>query len=167
MNVHMGAGYVVSDAEERSRQVGWVGYQDGVKAQLSVIENAGFYAALYGARMDVRSVLDRVGLTRMADLPAQYLSSGQRRRLGVLLNDRLDVGRQCLPGLCVGDHGGEADLQFSDIAAGHRDVVNLEIRSRKKHGRYHRNQDNPHSAIVRLSPALSVFNCGHPTSAAG
>lgn len=83
VNVHMGAGYVVSDAEERSRQVGWVGYQDGVKAQLSVIENAGFYAALYGARMDVRSVLDRVGLTRMADLPAQYLSSGQRRRLGL------------------------------------------------------------------------------------
>jgi heme exporter protein A len=83
VHVHMGAGYVVSEAEERSRLVGWVGHYDGVKAQLSVMENARFFAALHGARIDVASVLDRVGLTRMTDLLGQYLSSGQRRRLGL------------------------------------------------------------------------------------
>ena len=43
----------------------------------------GCYATLHGARMSVSSVLDRVGLSRIADLPAQYLSAGQRRRLGL------------------------------------------------------------------------------------
>src|SRR5437016_2699753 len=77
VRVHMGAGFVVSDPEERGRLAGWVGHYDGVKAQLSVTENARFFAALHGARVDVAGVLDRVGLTRMIDLPAQYLSSGQ------------------------------------------------------------------------------------------
>ena len=83
VRVHMGAGYIVGDPEERGRLVGWVGHQDGVKAQMTVNENAHYFAALYGARIDVPGVLDRVGLTRIADLPAQYLSSGQRRRLGL------------------------------------------------------------------------------------
>src|SRR5882672_4355171 len=58
VNLHMGAGYVVTDHEERSRLVGWVGHYDGVKAQLSVMENAQFFAALHGARIDVAAVLD-------------------------------------------------------------------------------------------------------------
>ena len=82
VRVHM-AGYVVTDAEERGRLAGWIGHHDGVKGQLSVIENAQFFAQLYGARVSVASVLDRVGLSRIADLPAQYLSAGQRRRLGL------------------------------------------------------------------------------------
>jgi heme exporter protein A len=83
VQVQMHAGYTVSDPEERGRLCGWVAYADGVKSQLSVIENARYFAALYGAKVDVASVLDRVGLTRLADLPGQYLSSGQRRRLGL------------------------------------------------------------------------------------
>jgi heme exporter protein A len=83
VRVHMNAGYIITDAEERGRVAGWIGHHDGVKGQLSVIENAQFFAALYGARTPVRSVLERVGLSRIADLPAQYLSAGQRRRLGL------------------------------------------------------------------------------------
>src|SRR5882724_8706384 len=49
VHVHMGAGFVVTDAEERGRLAGWVGHYDGVKAQMSVIENAQFFAALHGA----------------------------------------------------------------------------------------------------------------------
>jgi|SRR5215471_13636118 len=83
VRVHMSAGYVVSDGEERGRLTGWVGHYDGVKGQLSVSENASFFAALYGARVAVQGVLDRVGLSRIADLPAQYLSAGQRKRLSL------------------------------------------------------------------------------------
>jgi heme exporter protein A len=118
VRVHMGAGYVVGDAEERGRLAGWVGYYDGVKAQLSVIENARFYAALHGARIDVTSVLERVGLTRLMDLPAQYLSSGQRRRLGLarlILSNRplwlmdeplssLDAAGRRLTAELIGEH---------------------------------------------------------------
>jgi heme exporter protein A len=83
VRVQMHAGYAVTDPEERGRLCGWVAYADGVKGQLTVMENARYFAALFGARIDVPSVLDRVGLTRLADLPSQYLSSGQRRRLGL------------------------------------------------------------------------------------
>lgn len=83
IRVHMSAGYIIADDEERGRLIGWMGHQDGIKAQLSVIENARFFAALYGARMDLEGILDRVGLTRLIELPAQYLSAGQRRRLGL------------------------------------------------------------------------------------
>src|SRR5579864_5423669 len=38
----MGAGYSVTDSDERGRLVGWMGHADGVKAQLTVLENAEF-----------------------------------------------------------------------------------------------------------------------------
>ena len=81
----------ITDGEERGRFVGWFGHLDGVKNQMTVMENASFAAALYGARDEVATVLDRVGLSRMRDLPGQYLSAGQRRRLALarlLLSER-------------------------------------------------------------------------------
>jgi len=83
VRMQMSAGYAVTDSEERGKLIGWIGHNDGVKAQLTVLENAIFFAALYGARIDVVGVLDQVGLKRLADLPAQYLSAGQRKRLGL------------------------------------------------------------------------------------
>ncbi|MSP93880.1 MAG: heme ABC exporter ATP-binding protein CcmA [Alphaproteobacteria bacterium] len=83
VRIHAGAGYVVSDPEERGRLAGWIGHHDGAKGQLTVIDNARFFASLYGSRVDLVSVLDRVGLKRLADVPAQYLSAGQRKRLGL------------------------------------------------------------------------------------
>jgi heme exporter protein A len=50
---------------------------------MTVGENAAFAAALYGARGDAAVALSRVGLAALSDLPAQYLSAGQRRRLGL------------------------------------------------------------------------------------
>jgi len=73
----------VTDAEERGRFVGWFGHHDGVKNQMTVAENAAFAAALYGAPDSVADILSRVGLSRVADLPGQYLSAGQRRRLAL------------------------------------------------------------------------------------
>jgi heme exporter protein A len=73
----------VVDREERGRYCALLGHQDGVKAQLSVAENARFAAALYQGTGDVSAALERVGLARLAEAPAQYLSAGQRRRLGL------------------------------------------------------------------------------------
>lgn len=70
------------DREERGRLCGWLGHHDGVKAQLTVRENLRFWSALYGLRAN-DALLDRVGLSRLADAPAQYLSAGQRRRLAL------------------------------------------------------------------------------------
>jgi heme exporter protein A len=72
----------ITDAEERGRYVGWLGHQDGLKAQLTVAEQLDFFARLYGAKSDA-AVLEQVGLTRQADLPCRYLSAGQKRRLAL------------------------------------------------------------------------------------
>jgi heme exporter protein A len=118
VRLQMTAGYAVTDADERGRLIGWIGHTDGIKAQLSVMENASFFAALYGARIDVAGVLDHVGLKRLVDLPAQYLSAGQRRRLGLarlILSNRplwlldeplssLDAAGRRLAAELIGEH---------------------------------------------------------------
>ncbi len=72
------------DGDERARLVGWLGHQDGIKPNLSVLENLSFYARLYGQTgADLRGLLEEVGLTRARDLPGQYLSAGMRRRLAL------------------------------------------------------------------------------------
>src|SRR6478609_4498386 len=40
------------DAEERGKSVGWLGHQDGLKPQLTVLEQLDFFASLYRAKAD-------------------------------------------------------------------------------------------------------------------
>lgn len=74
-----------ADAElTRGEHVHYLGHQDALKPSLSVRENLGFWAALLGGdgtKSDV--ALAAVGLGELAQLPAVYLSAGQRRRLAV------------------------------------------------------------------------------------
>jgi heme exporter protein A len=70
------------DAEERGKIIGWLGHLDGLKPQLTVIEQLNFFAHLYGKAADA-ALLEQVGLARQADLPCRYLSAGQRRRLAL------------------------------------------------------------------------------------
>jgi heme exporter protein A len=63
-----------------------------VKASLTVEENAGFWRHYLGGR-DARleTALATFGLAALRDIPAGYLSAGQKRRLGlarVLLAER-------------------------------------------------------------------------------
>lgn len=82
------------DADERSRLVGWLGHLDGLKPQMTVLEQLSFYARLYTVEgADLTSLLAQVGLTRQAELPCRYLSAGQRRRLALA---RLVVSRRPL-----------------------------------------------------------------------
>lgn len=63
-----------------------VGHKDGVKSALSVAENAHFFAAYLGGASNGAGVdlaLTRLGLGGLADVPAAWLSAGQRRRLGL------------------------------------------------------------------------------------
>lgn len=71
-----------ADAEERGKVIGWLGHLDGLKPQLTVREQFDFFARLYGRKAD-ENALERVGLSRQAQLPCRYLSAGQRRRLAL------------------------------------------------------------------------------------
>ncbi|HLY06645.1 MAG TPA: heme ABC exporter ATP-binding protein CcmA [Rhizomicrobium sp.] len=71
----------VANAEERLSRTGWFGHLDGVKRQLSLTENLRFFRRYNRSSEEVEAALDAVGLGQLRDLPAQFLSHGQRRRL--------------------------------------------------------------------------------------
>lgn len=77
-------GVAVSDPEERGAFAGWLGHHDAVKPQMSVREQIAFWRALYRSPRAPDEALQRFGLSPLADLPGQFLSAGQRRRLGLV-----------------------------------------------------------------------------------
>ncbi len=65
-------------------QAHYLGHQDALKPSLSVAENLRFWSDFLGApAADIVAPLAAVGLEALADLPAAYLSAGQRRRLSI------------------------------------------------------------------------------------
>lgn len=77
-------GEAVSEApEDHHARLHYVGYQDAIKPVMTVRENLSFWAALRGPLDRVTDALRTVGLDGIAEMPAQFLSSGQRRRLSL------------------------------------------------------------------------------------
>jgi heme exporter protein A len=67
-----------------AEQAHYLGHQDALKASLSVAENLKFWCGFLGrTAADDAAALAAVGLDSLADLPAAYLSAGQRRRLSI------------------------------------------------------------------------------------
>jgi heme exporter protein A len=63
------------------REMLFLGHAPAIKDELTVLENLEFSAQLSGLEdRGFRNSLDRLGISRLADLPARYLSQGQRRR---------------------------------------------------------------------------------------
>ncbi len=65
----------------------YVGHADALKPSLTIYENLAFWAAFLasgtaagGETARIESALAQLGLARIADLPAAYLSAGQKRR---------------------------------------------------------------------------------------
>jgi heme exporter protein A len=63
-------------------QAHYLGHLDALKPALTVRENLAFWASFLGSVVP-EPALAAVGLDRLADLPALYLSAGQRRRLSL------------------------------------------------------------------------------------
>lgn len=79
------AGLAPADAGEVSglgEKAVYAGHLDGIKAQLSVAENLAFWARVFG-NSSIGAALTAFELQPLADRPAQYLSAGQKRRLGL------------------------------------------------------------------------------------
>jgi heme exporter protein A len=67
-----------------AEQAHYLGHQDAFKPSLSAAENLRFWAGFLGSEpADISPALATVGLDELADLPAAYLSAGQRRRLSI------------------------------------------------------------------------------------
>ena len=63
--------------------IAYLGHQDAMKPSLTVDENLQFWTGFLGASRNAKSALEAVDLAPLADLPAAYLSAGQRRRLSI------------------------------------------------------------------------------------
>lgn len=74
---------------ERSigEQAHFVGHANAVKANLTVLENARFFASYLGgapgAEARAEAALEHFAVRDLAEFPAAYLSAGQKRRLGL------------------------------------------------------------------------------------
>ena len=72
------AGRIVMAADS----LAYAGHADGVKLQLTVLENLRFWADIFGC-WDIERVLQAFELGPLSDRLAGTLSAGQRRRLGL------------------------------------------------------------------------------------
>ena len=61
----------------------YVGHADALKSALTARENLAFWGAALGGRGDALSALQHVGLPHVADIPAGWLSAGQKRRVSL------------------------------------------------------------------------------------
>ena len=110
------------ERDERGRFVGWLGHQDGTKAQMTPRETLRFFAKFEGGDADVGDALDMVGLCRAAELPSQFLSAGQKKRLALarlkLSNHPLWLLDEPLAALDTAGRSLVADLIKSHCASG-------------------------------------------------
>jgi heme exporter protein A len=86
--VRIAAGQLLLEGGDPELTVGeqahYLGHLDALKPSLSVEENLRFWSAFFGAAaVSLDEPLRAVGLDALADLPAAYLSAGQRRRLSI------------------------------------------------------------------------------------
>lgn len=130
-------GASISALEENySRAVAYLAHQNGVKDELSALENLRISSGLAGnalCKSEAEQILEKVGLSRQQHLPTRALSAGQRRRvaLGRLLTSkaRLWILDEVLTSLddaaiklsrgFIGDHLTEGGLA---IIATHQDL---------------------------------------------
>jgi heme exporter protein A len=82
--------------EEYSGLVAYLAHQNGVKDELTALENLRIASGVTGNALrpsDAQTILEQVGLSRQQNLPARSLSAGQRRRVALarLLSSKASI----------------------------------------------------------------------------
>ncbi|MSO64567.1 MAG: heme ABC exporter ATP-binding protein CcmA [Alphaproteobacteria bacterium] len=70
-------------AEAYRAHVSYVAHLDAIKPALTVAENLVHWAKLRAGTGTVAAALSALGIERLAELPARFLSAGQRRRVAL------------------------------------------------------------------------------------
>ncbi len=86
---------LAEDPDSHHARLHYVGHLEAVKPVFTVEENLHFWATMHGGGhggdrggdrgvgQDVGAALERLGIDHLADMPAGFLSAGQRRRLNL------------------------------------------------------------------------------------
>jgi heme exporter protein A len=121
--VRIAAGTITLDGGEAdlgiAEQAHYLGHLDAIKTSLTVRENLRFWVGyLGGAAAGIAAALAQVDLADLADLPAAYLSAGQRRRLSLarLLAIPRPLWLLDEPGSALDT---SAQLRLSEVMRGH------------------------------------------------
>ena len=72
--------------DEFNRELTYIGHLNGIKDELTAVENLTIYARFAGLGVDeprIRDALHQMGLKGRADLPSKVLSQGQKRRVAL------------------------------------------------------------------------------------
>ncbi len=137
------------DPEALAAALHFVGHLDPLKPVLTVAENLGFWTRLRGGGGAVAAALGHFGLAELADLPARYLSAGQRRRVNLA---RLAASPAAIwlldePTTGLDD---QARAALAELAAAHRGGGGMVMAAT------HVDLDLPDAAELRLGPAEAV-----------
>jgi heme exporter protein A len=65
---------------EQRGDIAYRGHQDGLKRDLTVLENLRFHAAIWGGATDLNRLIEELGLGAAANVRVRHLSAGQQRR---------------------------------------------------------------------------------------
>lgn len=65
---------------EQRGDIAYRGHHDGLKRDLTVVENLRFYAAIWGSATDLNRLVEDLGLSAAANVRVRHLSAGQQRR---------------------------------------------------------------------------------------
>ena len=108
-------------ADSWRRQLLYIGHDSGLQGMLSARENLRVASALAGSHpsdAEITAALSQLGLTSRADLPARFLSQGQKRRaaLARLVGSRATVWVLDEPFVAI---DGEALQVLSALIAAH------------------------------------------------
>ncbi|MDP6896265.1 MAG: heme ABC exporter ATP-binding protein CcmA [Rhodospirillales bacterium] len=74
---------ITDDPDLHYGRTHYVGHADAVKPVLTVTENVAFWARLRTPQSDVAGAIDKLGIAPLADVPGQFLSTGQKRRVNL------------------------------------------------------------------------------------
>ena len=74
---------ITDDPDLHYGRTHYVGHADAVKPVLTVTENVAFWARLRSPQSDVAGAIDKLGIASLADVPGQFLSDGQKRRVNL------------------------------------------------------------------------------------
>ena len=76
---------IKQDAIEFRQSLAYIGHENGIKGDLTVLENLVFYRTLHNVSTNTSALdgLEQLGIAHLAQIPCRFLSAGQKRRVAL------------------------------------------------------------------------------------
>lgn len=71
------------DEETRREHIHYIGHKNGIRTSLTVLENLEFWKSFFASETNLKEIIKTYYLESLINIPAGYLSAGQKRRLGL------------------------------------------------------------------------------------